>query len=188
MGVGSRAQDDGTFVVKTDDQKVVTRFTLDRDAARSQTGLDLLGLDLPIVQDAIKRWQAASPENIGVAVSGTGGPRSAQSVARRDARPRRRAPRQRVHAQGERRQASVTCASNVSEIRLVHARNPSQRDHAGGAQNAPLHEKIEPMLERENATQGVRSRGWQLLREADRLGRGVGGELTDPGREQAGRQ
>jgi hypothetical protein len=66
-------QDDGTYVVKDAEQKVVCRFTLDREAARARADLDLLGLDHPLVQEAIKRWQTVSPERIGVAVSGPRG-------------------------------------------------------------------------------------------------------------------
>lgn len=61
------SQDDGIYVVKDAEQKVVCRFTLDRDAARARTDLDLLGLDHPLVQEAIKRWQSVSPEGIGLA-------------------------------------------------------------------------------------------------------------------------
>lgn len=68
------SQDDGIYVVKDADQRVVCRFTLDRDAARARTDLDLLGLDHPLVQEAINRWQAVSPEGIGLAVSGEEGP------------------------------------------------------------------------------------------------------------------
>lgn len=67
-------RDDGTNLVKDAEQKEVCRFTLDREAARARTDLDLLGLDHPLVQEAIKRWQATSPESIGVAVSGSEGP------------------------------------------------------------------------------------------------------------------
>ncbi len=53
---------------------MLCRFTLNREAARERADLDLLGLDHPLVQEAIKRWQGVSPERIGVAVSGTEGP------------------------------------------------------------------------------------------------------------------
>jgi hypothetical protein len=68
------AQNDGTYIVKGAEQKVIRRFTLDRDAARARSDLELLGLDHPLVEEAIKRWQALSPETIGVAVSGSEGP------------------------------------------------------------------------------------------------------------------
>ncbi|MBK8173473.1 MAG: DEAD/DEAH box helicase family protein [Sandaracinaceae bacterium] len=66
--------DDGTFVVKGPNDEKVCRFTLNRDAARERPDLDLLGLDHPLVQDALKRWQSSSPERIGLAVAGPDGP------------------------------------------------------------------------------------------------------------------
>ena len=68
------AQGDGTYVVQDAMQKAVSRLTLDRDAARERGDLDLLGLDHPLVQEAIKRWQATPPEGIGAAVAGDEGP------------------------------------------------------------------------------------------------------------------
>ena len=67
------AQDDDIYVVKDAGQEEVCRFMLDREAARARD-LDLLGLDHPLVQEAIRQWQATSPESIGVAVSGGEGP------------------------------------------------------------------------------------------------------------------
>jgi len=66
--------EDGTYVVKGPSDEVACRFTLNREVARERADLDLLGLDHPLVQEALKRWQAASPERIGVAVAGPGGP------------------------------------------------------------------------------------------------------------------
>jgi hypothetical protein len=68
------AQQDGTYIVKDAEQKAVCRVTLDREAALARADLDLLGLDHPLVDAAIKRWQAAPPEAIGVAVSCPDGP------------------------------------------------------------------------------------------------------------------
>jgi SNF2 family DNA or RNA helicase len=62
-------QEDGTYLVTDSDRKTVSRFTLDRAAARALPDLELLGLDHPLVQEAIERWRAVSPERIGVAVS-----------------------------------------------------------------------------------------------------------------------
>lgn len=68
------ASENDTYVVRDSDEKVICRFTLDRDAARARPDLDLLGLDHPLVQEAIKRGQATSPEKIGISVSGPEGP------------------------------------------------------------------------------------------------------------------
>ncbi len=50
------------------------RFTLDRAAARELGDLDLLGLDHPLVQAPLRRWQAVPPERVGLAVKGPDGP------------------------------------------------------------------------------------------------------------------
>ena len=67
-------QPDGTYVLKDAEQKTMSRFTLDRVSALAQADLDLLGLDHPLVQAAIQRWQASSPEAIAVSVSSSEGP------------------------------------------------------------------------------------------------------------------
>jgi hypothetical protein len=46
------------------------RFTLDRDNATNQEGLELMGLDHPLVLSEINRWREAPPENIGISVAG----------------------------------------------------------------------------------------------------------------------
>jgi superfamily II DNA or RNA helicase len=45
------------------------RFTLNRDAATRHDDLELIGLDHPIVQEALGRWRSLPPEDIGIAVS-----------------------------------------------------------------------------------------------------------------------
>ncbi|MGE3456923.1 MAG: DEAD/DEAH box helicase [Kofleriaceae bacterium] len=141
------AQEDGTYLVKADDQKALARFTLDRDAARSQTGLDLLGLDHPLVQEAIKRWQAASPENIGVSVSGAEGPGVLTwwLVETRGPAGEHRAN---VFALG----VSDDGKRNVRLERLgvgLFTRSSHPSGFGPATRKNLLHEKIEPMLERE---------------------------------------
>ena len=46
----------------------LVRMTLDRDTANATEGLALLGLDHPLVQTELSRWQALEPEQVGVAV------------------------------------------------------------------------------------------------------------------------
>jgi SNF2 family DNA or RNA helicase len=66
-------QEDGSRIVTGANGEVVRRFTLDRDEARDRGDLELLGLDHPLVQSAIRRWQGHSPDRIGMAVRGTDG-------------------------------------------------------------------------------------------------------------------
>lgn len=66
--------DDKSYVVIGADGATECRLTLDRAAARERADLELLGLDHPLVQRALLRWQATPPEQIGVAISGSDGP------------------------------------------------------------------------------------------------------------------
>lgn len=50
------------------------RLTTDRDLARERGDLELLGLDHPLMADALRRWQALAPEELGTAVAGDEGP------------------------------------------------------------------------------------------------------------------
>jgi SNF2 family DNA or RNA helicase len=46
------------------------RFTLNRDLANSEDGLELMGLDHPLVQEELVRWRSLPPEELGFAVVG----------------------------------------------------------------------------------------------------------------------
>ncbi len=59
---------DDLFELREDGDTQVIRFTTRRETARESADVDLLGLDHPIVEDALKRWRALPPEDIGVAV------------------------------------------------------------------------------------------------------------------------
>lgn len=62
--------DDETYDLVAADGSRIVRFTLSRDAATERDDLELLGLDHPLVQEALGRWRSLSPEEIGIAVSG----------------------------------------------------------------------------------------------------------------------
>ncbi len=68
------AREDGSYVVRNENGASEWRFTLNRDAAREHPDLDLLGLDHPMMSDAIRRWRELAPERVGVAVDGPEGP------------------------------------------------------------------------------------------------------------------
>ena len=63
-----------TFTVISQDGQAGLRFTTDRKLAREQTGLELMGLDHPLVIEALNRWQRLDPEMLGVSVDGNDGP------------------------------------------------------------------------------------------------------------------
>ncbi|VVO09069.1 DEAD/DEAH box helicase [Pseudomonas fluorescens] len=61
--------DDETYDLVFADGSRRTRFTLNRDAATSQRDLELLGLDHPLMQEALGRWRSVPPEDIGISVT-----------------------------------------------------------------------------------------------------------------------
>ena len=48
-------------------------FTIDRELARNEDGLALMGIDHPIVIELIQRWKISDPSTIATAVSGNYG-------------------------------------------------------------------------------------------------------------------
>ncbi len=66
--------DKNTFAILSRNGSSEVTFTTDRDLAREQEGLELMGLDHPLMLEALKRWQGLDPELIGVAVEGNEGP------------------------------------------------------------------------------------------------------------------
>lgn len=62
--------DDETYDLVAPDAVRRARFTLNRDKAANQDGLELIGLDHPIVQEELGRWRSVPPEELGIAVSG----------------------------------------------------------------------------------------------------------------------
>lgn len=68
MTAAGPAPQSDRFDVTTREGAVVHQFTTDRDTAAERDDLDLLGLDHPVVQQALERWRSVPPETIGVAV------------------------------------------------------------------------------------------------------------------------
>jgi len=130
------------------------RFTTDRDAARDRDDLHLIGLDHPLVVDALARWRALPPAELGVAVRGAWEAPAVLSLWQVD-----------IHGQsGERR--SYLCPLAVS---LDGQRQPRLEHQAENVFHWPstdptldlhtrtmlLHDSIEPMLQRELQHRGV---------------------------------
>jgi SNF2 family DNA or RNA helicase len=142
------AKDDGTYIVRGPNDEMVCRFTLDREAGRERADLDLLGLDHPLVQDALMRWQAASPERIGVAVAGPDGPGVLTWWLVETRGP-----------SGEHRACvlSLGVSDDGKRNALLERLGAGLFARPGHINGAPtpaarkslLHEKVEPMLERE---------------------------------------
>ena len=62
--------DEETYDFLNEDGNRLTRFTLNRDFATANEGIELLGLDHPLVQEELGRWRSMPPEELGIAVSG----------------------------------------------------------------------------------------------------------------------
>jgi superfamily II DNA or RNA helicase len=62
--------DDETYDLMAANGDRRLRFTLNRTMATKHDDLELLGLDHPLVQEALGRWRSLPPENIGISVSG----------------------------------------------------------------------------------------------------------------------
>jgi len=142
------SHDNGTYAVKGTNDEVVCRFTLNRDAARERSDLDLLGLDHPLVVDALKRWQASSPDRIGVSVAGPDGPGVLTWWLVETRGP-----------SGEHRACVIPLGvsddgKRNERLERLGAGLFARPGHLNGtpspaARKSLLHEKIEPMLERE---------------------------------------
>ena len=146
--------DDSTLEVRDHHGHRVQRFTTDREAARARDDVDLLGLDHPMVQEALARLGGLPPDQIGVAVRGDGdGPAVATWWL--------------VEAQGaggERTSRVVKLAVDAEGARKpqverrtedLFLREPAPPSMALAERAALLHDHIEPMLHRELRHRGV---------------------------------
>ena len=66
--------DQNTFSIVSPEGESKVRFTTDRELAREQDGLELMGLDHPLMVGELNRWQGLNAELLGVAVAGDEGP------------------------------------------------------------------------------------------------------------------
>ena len=66
--------DERVFTIMPEAGNSALHFTTDRELAREQEGIELMGLDHPLISDALQRWQGLDAEMLGVAVAGDDGP------------------------------------------------------------------------------------------------------------------
>lgn len=72
-GLRLEAVGEHLFELRDSNGIILSRLTDDREMATSTEGLELLGLDHPVVEDALGRARAAAPEDLGVAVKSDNG-------------------------------------------------------------------------------------------------------------------
>ena len=142
------AREDGSYVVQNESGASELRFTLNRDAAQEQPDLELLGLDHPAVLDAIRRWREVPPERVGVSVTGSEGPGVLTWWLVETRGPL-----------GDHRTSVFPLGVGHDGLRSAQLERAGSGlfTHPAGSNGMPtftvrqrlLHEKIEPMLERE---------------------------------------
>ena len=133
------------------------RLTTDRDLARGRGDLELLGLDHPLMADALRRWQALAPEELGTAVAGDEGP-GVLTWWRIETRGSAGENRVVVHPLA----VDLTGRRSPRIERLGAAlfrRAPANTTLPEPQSQALLHEHIEPQLERDLQHRGIVSEG-----------------------------
>jgi len=148
-----RRLDDKTFAIDSNEDDTHLTFTTDRDLARDREGLALMGLDHPLMLEALARWQELDPEAIGVAVEGNEGPAVVSWWL--------------VHTQGkngEHRSIVQPLAVNGNGKRdtdLERAgldlfrRPPGEPGMSTEERKKLLHDTLEPMIQRELSHRGL---------------------------------
>lgn len=66
--------DENTYAILDSHGEPEMRFTTDREFAREQEGVELMGLDHLLVSEALQRWQGLDAEMLGAVVAGDDGP------------------------------------------------------------------------------------------------------------------
>ena len=154
QGQRLRRIDDQVYELQTEAGGAIARFTTDRDAAMAAEGLELIGLDHPLVQKLLRRWQTMALEDLGVSVQGDGAAASVLTWWQ-------------VQAHGPQNEISthlLLLAVSVDGNRLAAMeqnissllRQPPARPVLDVEQRAQLlHSVIEPMLNREIHYRGL---------------------------------
>jgi len=148
-GAFTIVSDDGV----SDDGKSNITYTTDRELARSQDDLELMGLDHPLMQKALKRWQSLEPQMLGVVVEGDEG----QAVVSWWL----------IHTQGKNgeHRSFIQALAIDNEGRRIPKlerlglallkRQPGQPSLSLEQRREILHETLEPMLQREFHHRGM---------------------------------
>jgi superfamily II DNA or RNA helicase len=145
---------DHLFELRGANASSVARFTDDREKATSGAGLDLLGLDHPIVEEALSRARAIAPEDLGVAVKTHDGLTGVASCWLVEA----------TTQKGERRSFVLPLVLRDDGTRVPQAERdsdwlfslpPTNSDSSQSARHEMLHRTIEPTLQRELRHRGI---------------------------------
>ena len=145
--------DEKVFAFQKSGKEFQTRFTFDREMARNNEGLELLGIDHPLLVNIINHWKNVAPDTIGVSVDGNEGPAVLSWWI--------------IHTQGshgEQRSFVQPLAVETGGKRIqmlerqgveVLKRQPSKPFLSVEERKAILREKLEPMIQRELKHRGL---------------------------------
>ena len=145
--------DNNTFAILSQDNKSEVTYTIDRKLARADEGLELMGLDHPLMLEELKRWQGLQPEAIGVAVDGIEGP-SVISWWLIYTHGKNGEHRSFVQPLAVGRDGKRVPKLERNGIELLK-RRPTQSDLSTKQRRELLHHKLEPMLQRELHHRGL---------------------------------
>ena len=147
---------DGTYEILGPDGEQMLRFTTDRAVARETDDIDLLGIDHIVIQNALHRWSALAPDELGVSIAGDENAaltwwnietHGAKGMKRSHIKPIA------VSLDGERLQHLES-----SGERILH-NLPAQPILDASQRMVLLQNHIEPMLNRELSYQGIAGDG-----------------------------
>ena len=145
--------DERVFTIIPEAGNSALRFTTDRELAREQEGLELIGLDHPLISEALQRWQGLDAGMLGVAVAGDDGPAVASwwliRAEGKDGEQRSFVQSLAVTAEGRR----------VPRLELLGidllTRPPGPASLSLEHRRELLHDTIEPMIQRELDHRGL---------------------------------
>ena len=158
-----------TFTIPSSDGESEVCFTTDRELAREHESVELMGLDHPLMSEALQRWQGLDAETIGVSIVGDQGPAVVSWWL--------------IRAEGKEgdQRSFVQSLAVTAEGRRVPklerpgidllARFPGPSSFSLKHRRALLHDAIEPMLQRELNHRGLVPEDGGYSAKLYRLGR-----------------
>jgi hypothetical protein len=144
----------GIYELRNANGDVLNRFTADRDQATNQEGLDLFGLDHPIIEEALARCRSIPPEELGCSVQKKDHPDALVSWWLVEA----------TSNSGERSKFVLPIAVSADGKRVPQLERSSERLFALAPKASTLssekridilHHQIEPTIQRELRHRGV---------------------------------
>ena len=145
--------DDNTYAIPSANGESDVRFTTDRELARRHEGIEIMGLDHPLMSQALQRCQGLDAELLGVAVAGDDGPGAVSwwliRAEGKDGEQRSFVQSLAVSAEGRRVPKLERTGFDLLN------RPPGSGSLSLERRRALLHDTIEPMIQRELNHRGL---------------------------------